>query len=434
MVSKLLKFLLLLPTLLWAQVFTPGQILRTKIVDGFANNAILDAFSRLEIAAPYTLGDYIHRYDLSPLLFDTTKFGAGTITHLPNESAVRLRTTAASGDSVVFQSRRYHRYQAGKGGHVVMTCVPGAGTANVRKRWGFFDEKNGLFFQLSGTTFSVVQRSNASGAVVDSTITQANFNGDKVNGTGKSGMNLSFTKGNIFEIYFQWLGVGFASFRTIDSVGNSIEMHRFKNANRLTTVYTGTASLPIRYEQKTTAAASQADLIAICSSVSSSGGEDPPEFEFGFGRTTIVTTSSSSETFLIAFRPDSLFNSLINRSIVLPKQFLFGSDLSSCLFRVYYNGTITTTDWDKVSTGFSAVEYADTVSSFTVGKPLIYQPIIASGPITVEKSFSAISGVRKLALTRSATNKSYDNIIITVTRLTATNVDAMASMEWAELR
>jgi hypothetical protein len=87
-----------------------------------------------------------------------------------------------------------------------------------------------------------------------------------------------------------------------------------------------------------------------------------------------------------------------------------------------------------VSAGFSGVEYTLSASSFTAGKPLIYQPIIASGPITVSKSFSSSTGVRKLALTRSATNKTYDNIIITVTRLTTTNVDAMAAMDWGELR
>lgn len=434
MASRLLKIFLLFPTLLWAQIFTPGQTLKTKVVDNIAGQTLFDAFSRLEIASPYALGDYIHRFDLSPLLFDTTLVGAGSITHLPNQSSVRLRTTAASGDSVVFQSRRHHRYQAGRAGLITMTCVPGAGIANVVKRWGFFDEKNGLFFQLSGTTFSVVQRSFASGATVDSVITQTNFNGDKVNGTGRSGMNLSFTKANIFEIYFQWLGAGFASFRTIDSLGNVIELHRFRNGNRYSTVYMGTASLPIRYQQKTVGAASQSDLIAICSNVTSSGGEDPPEYEFGFGSTAVITTSTANETFVIAYRPDSLFNSQVNRALFLPKEFLFASDLSSCLFRVYYNGSVTSTGWTDVSTGFSGMEYTTSASAFTAGKPLIYQPVIASGPVTVAKSFSAASGVRKLALTRSATNKTYDNIIITVTRLTATNVDAMASMEWGELR
>lgn len=432
--SRLLKILTLLPTLLLAQTFVPSQTLKTKVVDGLMGQGIFDAFSRLEVAEPYTLGDYIHRFDLSPLLFDTTLVGSASITHLPNESSVRLRTTAASGDKAIFTSRRYHRYQAGKAGKVILTCVPGAGTANVEKQWGYFDDQNGFFFQLSGTTFSVVKRSYVSGSAVDSVYTQANFNGDKVNGTGRSGVNLNFTKANIFEIYFQWLGVGFVSFRISDSLGNVIELHRLKNANRNTGVYMTTASLPIRFWQRTTGAASEADLIAICSSVVSSGGEDPPEYVFGFGRTSVVTTASGAETFLIAFRPDSLFNGLINRALYLPKEFLFASDLGSCIFRVYYNGSITSGSWTDVSTGFSGMEYTTSASAFTAGKPLVYQPVIASGPVTVAKSSSAVSGVRKLALSRSASNKTYDNIIITVTRLTTTNVDAMASMDWGELR
>lgn len=432
--QRFLKIFLLVPVFALAQQYTPGQTQDVRIVDKLKGQSVFDAFSRLEVAEPYTLGDYIHRYDLSPLLFDTTKVGSATITHLPNESSVRLRTTAASGDRAIFSSRRYHRYQAGKAGKVVLTCVPGAKTANVTKRWGYFDDQNGFFFELAGTTFSVVKRSYVSGSAVDSSYAQSSFNGDKVNGTGRSRVNLDFTKGNIFEIYFQWLGVGYVSFRMVDSVGNVIELHRLKNANRNTGVYMTTASLPVRFEQRTTASAAQADLIAICSSVVSSGGEEPPEYEFGFGNTTKVTTSSGSETFLIAFRPDSLFNSLINRSLILPKEFRFASDLGSCIFRVYYNGSVTSGSWTDVSAGFSGVEYTVSASSFTVGKPLMYVPNFASGPATVEKNFSAATGVRKLVLTRSASNASYDNIIITVTRLTTTNVNAMAAMEWGELR
>lgn len=418
----------------WGVGIDYNKTLKTRITGGLSGEAVFDAFSRLEVAEPYTVGDYIHRYDLSPLLFDTTKVGSATVTHLPNESSVRLRTTTANGDRAIFSSRRYHRYQAGKAGKVVLTCVPGAKTANVTKRWGYFDDQNGFFFQLAGTTFSVVKRSYISGSAVDSVYTQANFNGDKVNGAGRSGFDLDFTKGNIFEICFQWLGVGYVSFRMVDAEGNAIELHRLKNANLNTGVYMTTASLPIRFEQRTTAAAAQADLIAICGSVVSSGGEEPPEYEFGFGNTTKVTTTSGSETFLIAFRPDSLFNSLINRSLILPKEFRFASDLGSCIFRVYYNGSVTSGSWTDVSAGFSGVEYTVSASSFTVGKPLIYIPNFATGPSSVAKNFSAATGVRKLVLTRSVSNASYDNVIITVTRLTTTNVDAMASMEWGELR
>lgn len=412
----------------------PTPIIRGRIIDKIAGELSHDAFSRVEVALPFTLGDYIHRYDLSPLLFDKTETGSGTVTHLPNESSVRLRCTSASGDVAAFQSRRYHRYQAGKALKAIVTCVPGAATANVRKRWGFFDANNGYFFELDGTTFSVVLRTSTSGSPSDTNkVARASFNGDKVDGTGASGFNLDFTKGNIFEIDAQWLGVGLVNFKVVNSLGESILLHQFRNANANTAVYMTTASLPIRFEQENTAGASQQDFIAVCGSVVSSGGEEPPELEFGFGNTTKITTSSGSETAVIAFRLASTFNSIANRQIVLPQDFYFASDLGSCLWRVYLNSTITGGSWVAVNAN-SCVEYNVTTASFTPGIPLLSRAVFTATPATATKNTQLIAGVRKLALTRNVANSDSDNILITVTRLTTTNVDAMASMEWGELR
>ena len=59
------------------------------------------------------------RYDLAPLLWETTLVGTGTCTHLPNESAARL-SVATSGDSVTRQSR-YITYRPGKSQLVMVT-------------------------------------------------------------------------------------------------------------------------------------------------------------------------------------------------------------------------------------------------------------------------------------------------------------------------
>ncbi len=396
-----------------------------------------DAFGRLDVATPFTLADYIFKYDLQPLLFDTALTGAGTITHLPNESSVRLRCTAASGDIAQLTSRRYHRYQAGKAGKITMTAVPGAGKANVRKRWGFFDDENGLFFELSGTTFNVVQRSKATGSVVDTVIAQSAFNGDKVDGTGTSGFTVDFDKANIFEIDFQWLGVGDVLFRIIDGAGIQITLHTIANSNVNTSVYMTTANLPIRYEQENTAGTSgTTDMQAICSTVVSSGGEDPPEHEFGWGNLVIITTASASETHLISFRLSSTFNGVDNRMIMFPREFNVSSELGSCIFRIYLNSTITAGAWVAVDAD-SGMEYNISPSGFTPNIPILppVQIIASAGnPNQVSRKASETSGVRKLALTRSADNISSDIITITVTRLTATNIDAMAGMQWGEAR
>lgn len=411
---------------------SPHGVENVRLV-GTSGYSTLDHFNRLEVAEAMSLGDYIHRYNLSPLLFDATVVGGAAITHLPNESSVQLTTSTASGDSAIFSSRRYHRYQAGKAGSIILTCVPGAKTANVVKRFGLFDASNGFFFSVDGSNFSVNIRTYTSGSPVDTQVTQSNFNGDKVDGTGASGVTIDLTKANIFQIDFQWLGVGLVTFSMVKSDGSAIVLHQIRNANANAKVYMTTASLPVRFEQVTTSTASSVNLIAICSSVVSSGGEEPPELQFGFGNTSIITTSSASETPLAGFRLATTFNSIANRQLVLPQAIELASNLGPALFRVYLNSTITGGSWVAVNAN-SCVEYNITISSVTPGIPLLFVPIVVTTTPAMARSAFAAVGLKKLALSLNAAGSSSDNILITVTRMSATDVEAMASLAWGELR
>jgi len=415
--------------------FTKGN--KTQIADANGGSLVFDAFSRAEVAQPYTLADYTFPYDLNPLLWDDISTGAGAVSHDADRASFTLNSGTVDGDAAIFQSRRYHRYQAGKAGKVVLTSVVGAAATDVTKRWGFFDGSNGLFFQQEGDgTFSVNIRSNVSGTPVDTKVTQANFNVDSVDGTGPSGFNLDFSKGNIFEIDFQWLGVGVVTFRVAVGDGAVIDLHKFKNPNANTAVYMTTATLPVRYEVENEGTLGAAGTMeGICSSVVSSGGEDPPELEFGGGNESEITTTNATETHLVSFRLASTFNSVANRMLVLPKSFDFASDLGSCIFRVRLNATITGGTWTAANSE-SGVEINDDPTSFSGGYIISGQDVLASSgtPQSTNKSANQRSGVRKLALSRSADNTSSDIITITVQRLTATNVDAMGSMSWGEVR
>lgn len=409
---------------------------KVKVVDDNSGTVRFDAFNRLEVANPLSLGDYIFKYDLQPLLFDTSIVGSGSVTHLPNESSVRLRVTTANSDKATLNSRRYHRYQAGRAGKVVLTGIIGAGKVNVRKRWGFFDDDNGLFFELNGTTFSVVQRSSTSGSVVDNTVSQSSFNGDTVDSTGDSGFNLDLSLGNIFEIDFQWLGTGVASFKVVQGNGTSIELHHFLNPNLNASVYMSTAVLPIRYEiENIGTSASQTDMIAICSSVVSSAGDILPELSFADGNGSVITTTNANETHVCSFRLAQTFNSVNNRMEVFPKNFNFSSDRGSCIFKVYLNATITGGSWVSTNTN-SGVQTNTSATFSSAGNLILVIPNLNStgNPQQVGRTFHNQSGTVKTLLTRSADNTTSDIITITVQRLTATNVDAMVSMEWTELR
>lgn len=67
-------------------------------------------------------------------------------------------------------------------------------------------------------------------------ITQSSFNVDRLDGKGRTGMTLDTSKGNVFQIQFQYLGFGNADFSIENpEFGGLALFHRIKNANTRTT-------------------------------------------------------------------------------------------------------------------------------------------------------------------------------------------------------
>jgi len=395
----------------------------------------LDSFGRVPVASPFTEADLELTYSLLSRQYDPITANGGAINYLADESSAQLQTSTADASSAIFQTRRYFIYQAGKGQVITLTCVPGTGVSNVRKRWGYFDGDDGIFFEQSGSAFSVNLRSSVSGAAVDTSVAQADFNIDPVDGTGPSGLTLDLSKGNIFLIDLQWLGMGIVTLGVWGPNGK-VPIHQFKNPNANTAVYMRTANLPVRWEIVNLAAqSSTTDFIVTCASVVSSGGSLPPGYEFVFS-SGVVTTGSADPLHLITYRLASTFKGLTNRTLVLPEAFNFQYQNNDAKFMVYYHrGTVTGGAWVAV-TGNSAVEYNVTPSAVSPspGSKIVDQSYIGAstpqtrGPQDVRSSFS------DLAMSLSADGTSSDYITLYAQRLTSTDVDVVGGMQWNEIR
>jgi hypothetical protein len=137
---------------------------------------------------------------------------------------------------------------------------------------GYFDERNGLFLQASGTTLSFVRRTFTSGAAVDNVVPQSSWNIDKMDGTGKSGITVDVTKTQILIMDLEWLGVGRVRYGFVID-GLIYYCHELNNANNLSVVYISTPNLPVRYEIGNDGTGAASSLVHICSSVVSEGGQ-----------------------------------------------------------------------------------------------------------------------------------------------------------------
>jgi hypothetical protein len=264
----------------------------------------LDAFGRLRISQPYTIFDSSNRYAVDNQ-FDTSTVTGGSITFLPNEAAVRMDVTTASGAEVVRQSYRSMLYQPGKGLLVLATFVMNAAKTNLRQRVGYFGTQNGLYFELNNTTKAFVMRTYVGGSVDNTSrrVEQSSWNGDKLDGTGASGLTLDLTKPQILWFDFEWLGVGNVRCGFIIN-GEYIVCHTYQTANVYgTSVYMTTAILPIRYEITNTAATADASYLKqICSSVMSEGGLEPSSIDHVAIRTTSLTSVGTTLLPLISIR------------------------------------------------------------------------------------------------------------------------------------
>jgi hypothetical protein len=251
-----------------------------------------DAFGRLRVSEPYTMFDSSNRYEIDNQ-FDTSTVTGGSITFLPNEAAVRMDVTTASGAEVVRQSYRSMLYQPGKGLLVLATFVMNAAKTNLRQRVGYFGTQNGIYFELNNTTKAFVMRTYVGGSVDNTSrrVEQSSWNGDKLDGTGASGLTLDLTKPQILWFDFEWLGVGNVRCGFIIN-GQYIVCNTYQTANVYgTSAYMTTAILPVRYEITNTAATADASYLKqICSSVMSEGGLEPASIDHVAQRTTAKTS------------------------------------------------------------------------------------------------------------------------------------------------
>lgn len=260
----------------------PQMMLLTKDVNvsnttSFGDTASVDAFGRLRVSLPRTLKDSKQTFDNLPFTYNTIASGTATVQWLSADSC-SLLTTAASGDYVIRQSYQSFNYSPGKSQLIFSTGVLSTET-NIIKRIGLYQSTTtapysaleGFYFENNAGLLSF-NIGNPLGTVPTQVATQSNWNIDKLNGTGSSGLTLDLTKVQIFVLDFEWLGAGRVRMGFVIN-GAIIYCHNFNNANIITSTYLRMPNLPLRVEIRQTGPGS-GNMRQICSTVMSETGFD----------------------------------------------------------------------------------------------------------------------------------------------------------------
>jgi hypothetical protein len=404
---------------------------------GFGGEAS-DAFNRARTSQPFTAFAAQFQYDTQPLLFNTSLVGTGTVTKTANESSITLSTGGtASGASAINQTKSYFRYCPGKSALIIMTGFLGAQKTNVRSRIGYFDANDGVYFEMDGTLgVSVNQRSSASGSPVTTSILQANWNKDPMNGTGPSGITIDWSKTQIFAMDMQWLGVGRVRWSLFvdDSL---VVVHEIVNSNNSTSPYTNTANLPCRAEITNTGiAATTTTMKQICMSIMSEGSvEFPFPYKFTTGnKGTSITAASGTRTPLVSLQPKVTFNSITNRTFIqLETTEVFVTGANPVYWELVYNGTLTGSPSFNSVDANSGVNF-DIAATGCTGGIVIASGYAGGGAGSSKSGTGGINIAPEKAFTLNfAGNAAEDTWTLCVTGVGGT-APSLGVLSWSEVR
>jgi hypothetical protein len=383
----------------------------------------LDAFGRLRVSNPFTLFDSQNRYIDGDQFSNITATG-GNVVYVANESSFNLNVSAASGSSVIRQSRTVQAYQPGKSLLIMNTFVMATLKANLTQRVGYFTADNGIYFEAAGTTLNLVIRSSVTGSIVEERIPQASWNGN----TLLSGTVLDPTLTQIFWCDVEWLGVG--NVRTGFVInGEFIVCHTFQHANQPgnTTVYMTTATLNPRYEITNTGATSGASTMKqICSTVISEGGYNPST-SINYVPTSIAPTRIATGNVYTALASIRL-NPAYPDAVVVPAQIdLLLTDVQYGSFQLVLNAgnvVANTGSWSNAAS--SVVQY--NTSALRIGDgTVVYSGLTSSrDTITISEDIK-----RRLQLSRTAAGT--PDILTLCVGYQSNNADLLWKFGWEEL-
>ena len=385
----------------------------------------VDAFGRIRVSEPHTLFDSTLRYTDDTRNWSISNTANTTVVHSLNTSSVLMTVGTAENDSVIRQTKRYFHYQPGKS---LLTLNTGTmqPKANVRQRIGYFDTKNGVYLEHDGEQAYIVKRSNKTSSVVEERIPQSEWSEDKFDGTGYGKVTLDFSKTQILWTDIEWLGAGTIRVGFVVD-GRILTAHKFHHANKITSVYMTTATLPLRYEiTNTGTTASNTTLEHICNTVISEGGHSPRVVTRSVSTAlTGVELSDTTSRPMIAIRLKS------NRpgGIAVPVAAdLYGLQSTPFNYRVLQNATVTGGAW--VSAGDeSHVEYNMTATAVSGGNNLLQGMFMGGAGVNqTNVDFKKYNSSYQL---RTRIDGTMETFVVTAIA-TTNNDDAVASLTWEE--
>ena len=313
-----------------------------------------------------------------------------------------------------------------------MTMIFGTPTTGIRRRFGLFDELNGFFFEDSGdgTYRCVLRRNSALGVVDEESFARDDWNVDKLDGTGPSGITADPTAIQHMSIEYEWYGAGMIEWNFIIN-NNKYPIHRIFHGNNHDHTWAAKAALPIRIELTNVAGTAGTHTFYQGShAFTVEGTTELLGRQQSIASAITGKTLTNANTFypIVAIR---LKASALD-SVVIPDEYSGSTlDNTNIFVKVIENATITGGTWVSFDPG-SPVEYNITATGYSGGSTLSTN-YISSNNMGAMNAFPERSITQIARTTTTTLGDTSGTFLIAIAAVNA-NKKGWANLGWIEVR
>jgi hypothetical protein len=387
----------------------------------FSNN------NRLKVAPFQTVFFNTFQYGKETDVWDERVVGVGTANWNQYSSNVVMQVGSTAGSKVIRQTKQVMRYIPGRPATLAFAIRLEAPQVGIRRRFGLFDDNNGAYFEDDSGTYSYVIRSSASGITTETRVTRENWNGEKFDGNGYTGVTADATKQQMISINYEWYGAGLVQFNWLVK-NETIISHSFDNSNTNPYVWCSTPFLPIRLEiENITGVTGTHYLYQGSNSLIQEGEPEKLGTLMSISNLITGTTMTAANTFypIVSLR---LKSSALSSVMLLRSLQAVTNDNTNVYWRLFENATLTGANWTDHPDPNSFTQYDITATAVTGGTTLLSGFTIAGGASLVD-----IDDKAALQIGRSGIGTISDTYTLACASPN-TNKAALAVLNWIEQR
>ena len=387
----------------------------------FTNN------NRLKISPYQTVFFNTFQYGKETDVWDERVVGVGTATFNVNASNVVMEVGSTAGSKIIRQTKNVMRYIPGRGTTLTFAVRLDTPQVGIRRRFGLFDDNNGVFVEDNGGTYSYVIRSSVTGITTETRVYRDDWNGEKFDGNGWTGVTADPTKQQMISINYEWYGAGIVQFAWLMK-NETVVSHTFENSNTNDRVWCSTPFLPIRMEiENITGVAGTHYLYQGSNSLLQEGEPEKLGTLLSIANSITGTTMSSANTFYpiisIRLKSDELSAVMLLRSLQAAT-----NDNTNIYWRLFENATLTGGTWVDHPDENSFMQYNTTATALSGGTALLNGFVVGGGAALIN-----IDDKAAVQLGRSGIGTISDTYTLACASPN-TNKKALAVLNWIEQR